>query len=335
MPEIPHTFGRVERSDERADASLQPFDRALRRLAQQCLQGMEHQLYWVELRRILRQVAQFCAASLDRLLHAGDFVERDVVDDHNVLTLERGDQTLLDVSQEGFSVHGSLDQHRRDDTSLTEASDKRHRFPVPHRHIPDQALSARVPTVETYHVGSDCSFVDKYKAGGVKQTLLADPASARPSHVGSLALCCPQTFFDSDAVASKEPGERAPASWDSPLVQSRNNLTQREVPLLTDEGENPLRVLLQWRSTPSTGYWLAGPVVAKALHPPDRGTDADVKLFGCFTSGSSSFHKANDSHSQLTRIRSMHWSTLRRINALDSLLRQTLGIPIHSGRDVL
>ena len=130
---------------------------------------------------------------------------------------------------------------------------------------------------------------------------------------------------------AKEPGERAPASWDSPLVQSRNNLTQREVLLLTDEGENPLRVLLQWRSTPSTGYWLAGPVVAKALHPPDRGTDADVELFGCFTSGSSSFHEANDSHSQLTRIRSMHWVTLRRINALDSLLRRALGIPISLG----
>src|SRR6476659_9621938 len=138
-------------------------------------------------------------------------------------------------------------------------------------------------------------------------------------------------FFESDAVASKEPGERAAASWDSPLVQRRNNLTKRAVRLLTDEGENPLRVLVQWRSTPSTGYWLAGPVVAKALHPPDRGTDADVELFGCFTSGSSSFHEANDSHSQLTWIRSMHWATLRRINALDSLLRRVLGIPIHSG----
>src|SRR6266481_7458828 len=110
MSEIAHTFGWVERSNERANASLQPFDRALGSFAQRCLQGMEHQLYWVELRRILRQVAQFCAASLDRLLHADDFVEGDVVDDHNVLTLERGDQTLLDVSQEGFSVHGSLDQ---------------------------------------------------------------------------------------------------------------------------------------------------------------------------------------------------------------------------------
>ena len=79
----------------------------------------------------------------------------------------------------------------------------------------------------------------------------------------------------------------------------------------------------------------AGPVVAKALTRSDRGTDADVELFGRFTSGPSSFHEANDPHSQLTRTRSMHWSTLRRINALDSLLSQTLGIPIHSARDVL
>src|SRR3974390_1927690 len=103
MPEISHTFGGVEGSNERADASLQPFDRALRSFAQKYLQWMEYRLYWVEVWRILRQVAQFCAASLDRLLHAGDFVEGDVVDDHNVLTFERGDQTLLDVSQEGFS----------------------------------------------------------------------------------------------------------------------------------------------------------------------------------------------------------------------------------------
>src|SRR5713101_408995 len=148
MSEIAHTFGWVERSNERANASLQPFDRALRSFAQERLQGMEHQLYWVELRRILRQVAQFRAGSLDRLRHAGDFVEGHVVDDHDVPSLERGDQTLLDVSQEGFSVHGSLDHHRRYDAGLAEASDKRHCFPMPHRHIPDQALSARVPTVE-------------------------------------------------------------------------------------------------------------------------------------------------------------------------------------------
>ena len=142
-------------------------------------------------------------------------------------------------------------------------------------------------------------------------------------------------FFESDAVASEEAGQRATASPNSPLVQRRNDLSQRAVRPLTDESEDPLRVLLQRRNTPSTGHWLGSPVVAKALHPPDRGTDADVELFGRFTPRASSFHEANDSRSQLTRIRSMHRSSLRRINALDSLLRRILGIPIHSGRDVL
>jgi hypothetical protein len=156
---------------------------------------VEHQLDWVEFRRIRRQVAQACAGGLDRLLDADDFVEGDIVDHHNVPALEYRNQTLFDVGQEGLAVHGSFDHHRRHDTSLTETSDKRQRFPVPHRHIPDQALSARVPTVRPHHVGRDCSLVDKYKAGGIKQTLLSDPASTRPSHVGSLALCRLQAFF--------------------------------------------------------------------------------------------------------------------------------------------
>src|SRR5271166_212671 len=107
MPEISHTFRRIERSNERSSASRQPFDCALRGLAQRYLQWMEHQLYRIELRRIRRQVAQACAGSLDRFLDAGDFVEGDVVDHHNVLSLERRHQTSLDVSQEGLSVHGS------------------------------------------------------------------------------------------------------------------------------------------------------------------------------------------------------------------------------------
>src|SRR5436190_17810171 len=89
MPEIPHTFGRIERSNERANASSKSLDCALGSFAQQCLQGMEHQLYRVQVRRVLRQVPQFCAGSSDRLLHAGDFVERDIVNHHNVAAPER------------------------------------------------------------------------------------------------------------------------------------------------------------------------------------------------------------------------------------------------------
>ena len=60
---------------------------------------MEHQLDGVKVRRILRQVAQTCFNSPDRLLDTSNLVERHVVGHHDVATLERRGQTLLYVSQ--------------------------------------------------------------------------------------------------------------------------------------------------------------------------------------------------------------------------------------------
>jgi hypothetical protein len=156
---------------------------------------MEQQLYRVKVRRIRWQVAEACTNSLDRLFHTCNLVEGDVVDHHNVPALERWDQTLLYVSQEGLSIHGSFDQHRSHDAGLPQPSDKRHRIPVSHRGIADQALAAWVPTVEPQHVGGDCRLVDKYEVGRIKKALLPNPASARAGDVGALALCRPQTFF--------------------------------------------------------------------------------------------------------------------------------------------
>lgn len=156
---------------------------------------MEYRLYGIEIRGIGREIAQFSSGGLDRLVHAGDLVKRDVVDDHDVLALQRGNQTLLEVSQKGWPVHGPLDEHRRDDTSLAETGDQRHRLPMPHWDVSDQALAAWAPTVEADHIGGDRGFIDKHQVRGVEQSLLALPASARPNYVLALSLGCPQAFF--------------------------------------------------------------------------------------------------------------------------------------------
>jgi hypothetical protein len=195
MAEIACALGRLERENECADASLQPVDCALGSFSQERLQGMEHHLDRIELRRILRKVPQFCPASLDRLLDAGDLVERNIVEDHDVPSPQRRSETLLDVGQERFAVHGSLDQHRGDDTGLTEAGNEGQRFPAPHRNITKQAFSAWTPTVEADHVGGNGRLINKYQTSGVKKSLLAYPASACPSHVGALSLRGPQAFF--------------------------------------------------------------------------------------------------------------------------------------------
>src|SRR5258708_19860940 len=96
--------------------------------------------------------------------------------------------------------------------------------------------------------------------------------------VACLRSAACRLFFDGDAVAGEESGKRAPACRDSLLSQRQDHLIQREVRLLTNEGEDPLRVLLQWRRTPSTRHRLGSPPVAEALHPPDPGTDAHPPL---------------------------------------------------------
>src|SRR5262249_55066109 len=154
----------------------------------------------------------------DCLLHTGNLVEGDVVDDDDVPPPEKRSETLFDISEECFSIHSSLDHHRGHDTGFAEASDECQRFPMSHWNLANKAFPARAPTVETDHVGGDGSFIDKDKASGVKQPLLADPVSALPRHVGSLSLCGAQAFFNSDAVPSEKSGERAAAATNSPLV---------------------------------------------------------------------------------------------------------------------
>src|SRR6202023_3297844 len=197
MSEVSDAFRRIEPPNVRTNTSVQPFHCALRSFTQACLQRMKQQLYRVKVWRIRRQVAEACTNSLDQLLHTSDLVERDVIDRHNVPTLERGYQTLLYVSQESLSIHRPFDQHRRRDASLTQASDKRHSLPVPHRGITDQALSARAPTVEPHHIGSDCRLVDKYETGRVKNTVSKPRRDDRPDsndmHGFSSAMPSPQT----------------------------------------------------------------------------------------------------------------------------------------------
>jgi hypothetical protein len=142
-------------------------------------------------------------------------------------------------------------------------------------------------------------------------------------------------FFEGDAMASQESRQCAAARRDTSLMKYRNELIQRKVPLLADKGENLRRILLQRGGAPSTGYRLGRPIFAKALQPADCGTRADLEVFGSITSGSSCLDELDHANSQVPRIRSPHRSALRRINALDSLRRRVLGIPIHSGWDAL
>ena len=112
-------------------------------------------------------------------------------------------------------------------------------------------------------------------------------------------------FFEGDAMTSEEARKRAAAPGDTSPMQYRDDLIQRQVRLLADQGEDLLRILLQRRSAPATGHWFANPIFAKALHPADRRTGADLELFGRLTSRSSCLQQSE------LRAFSAHQGTVR------------------------
>ena len=156
---------------------------------------MKDHLDRIEVRRILRQIAQACADSLDGLLNAEDPVGGKIVNHDNVSALERRSQTLLEVGQKDFSIHGSVNQHRRDYSGMTQACNESHGFPMSQRHISDQALSPRAAAVRSHHVGADCGLVDEHQSCWVEEPLFTNPATTRPSHVGALLFRGAQAFF--------------------------------------------------------------------------------------------------------------------------------------------
>src|SRR5262249_26454809 len=120
---------------------------------------------------------------------------------------------------------------------------------------------------------------DKHQSRRIKKALLPKPAPPRSRHVCSVLLGCPQAFFERDAMAIKESPERAAAARNPSLSHRCNNLVQRSVRLLGNQGKDALAILLQNRTATAARFRRITP----ALQPFDRRTGADLKVLGRLT----------------------------------------------------
>jgi hypothetical protein len=195
MPEIVGTFVKVKTRDEGANSSMQRWDGPGGNLAQESLEFAEGHLDRVKVGGILGQIAKGCARGFDRLAHAGDFVGSKIINYHDVVSLERWREALLNIGHEHFSGHRPIEHHRCHHLVVPKCGYESDRLPGPLRHIINHPLATWSAAVEPHHVGTDCGLVDKDQMGGVKQPLLSDPAPACPRHVRSLPFGCLQTFF--------------------------------------------------------------------------------------------------------------------------------------------
>src|SRR3954453_4002052 len=76
-------------------------------LAQMRLEFAEGQLDRVKVRRILRKIDERRANRFYRLCDTGDLVDRQMVHEHDLTTLEGWYQTLPDIDEKHGSVHGA------------------------------------------------------------------------------------------------------------------------------------------------------------------------------------------------------------------------------------
>ena len=195
MPEIVSTFARVETRDEGANSSTQRWDGPGGDFSQESFEFAVGHLNRVKVGGILRQIAKGCARGLDRLAHAGDFVGSKIINHHDVVSLQRWHEALLNIGHEHLSGHRSIEHHRRHHLVVTKRGDESDRLPGSLRHIINHPLATWSAAIEPHHVGTDGGLVDKDQMGGVKQPLLSDPAPPCPSHVRPLPFGCPQAFF--------------------------------------------------------------------------------------------------------------------------------------------
>src|SRR5579864_1683038 len=99
MPEVVGTFSRTELWDEGANCSIEAWNGSRGNFAQQSFEFAVRQLDWVEVGRVLRQIADGRPGFLDCLTNTGDQVDSAIVHDDDIVAPERGDQALLDIGE--------------------------------------------------------------------------------------------------------------------------------------------------------------------------------------------------------------------------------------------
>ena len=164
-------------------------------LAQDGFELGEQLFNWVEIGAVCRKVDKNRAALFDGFSYAGDLVNRDIIHEHDVTSLQRRSQDLFDIGAKGFTVHRTFEHERRGHAVVPQRGDKGRGLPIAVQDLLDQTLSARGATIETGDVARDAGFIDENQPLWIKPWLSPSQGSASGRDVRSILLGGVQAFF--------------------------------------------------------------------------------------------------------------------------------------------
>jgi hypothetical protein len=83
----------------------------------------------------MRKIDENCTASFDGFLHASNFVNGDVIHEHDITSSQGRSQNLFDISPESLAIHCPFEHERRSHAVMAQRSDEGGNFPVAVQHL--------------------------------------------------------------------------------------------------------------------------------------------------------------------------------------------------------
>ena len=156
--------------------------------AEERLQLSEGQFDRIQVGTVRREEPELGPDGVEGGADRGMFVDREVIENHDVSRAQRRHQDLLDVGQEGPAVHGAVMHHRGSHAAGPQGTDEGGGLPVPMRHAHPQPLAPRRPAVPTGHLGGGAGLIDEDQPLGVEVGLGVEPGLATVQDIRTALL---------------------------------------------------------------------------------------------------------------------------------------------------
>jgi hypothetical protein len=139
----------------------EPFGRSASGLAQIRLDLSERWLDGIEIGRVFGQELE---AGVTVGNCSGDgcaLVTAEVIDHHDITRPESWGEALFGIGREDLGIHGTVDDHGREDLVPADGGDQGRGLPAAIRDLGDKPLAARAATMSPRHIGLGPGLVDE------------------------------------------------------------------------------------------------------------------------------------------------------------------------------
>ena len=123
------------------------------------------------------------------------FMDREVIEHHDVTGAQRRDQDLFDIGTEGRIVDRSIKHRRRAQPLEPQRGDHRVRLPMATRGVIVQPDAARAAAVPSQQIGCHATFIEKHILAHVAQRLPRLPVSPGRGDIRASLLVGVYGFF--------------------------------------------------------------------------------------------------------------------------------------------